>query len=352
MHKCVLDFFIFFISLSFFLVSHVSAQVYYVRENGNDANSCSTIQNPAQTTNAARQIQRAVDCVAQSGSGAGKEVRVFAGTYDSFGVPPSASGSATGGYLVIKANGTVDSYDAVQVNSTGIGGSFIANSHHVQFEGMIFDGLGNQPGSGIDIVAASFIRIINNTIRDTTGNCIAGGGENDAVATDWEIIGNHLHHCGLTGFGHGMYIRGFTQDVLIDNNLIEDIPGWGLHLYGIPSGFHLARFTISNNVVRRNKGAGIGCMGFADITDQYCDVFNNTITDNTGLAGIVIVGVPNASVYNNTLYGNTGGITHDYTDHFVAKNNIIDQSGDCFYKIVPQSTNINETISDNMCGTQ
>src|SRR5262245_8570370 len=90
----------FLLAFIFLLFSSPAWAVYYVKATGSDGNSCTAIQtDPGNTP--ARSIQRALNCVAQSGSGAGKEIRIYAGSYVTFSVPVAASGSATGGYLLI-----------------------------------------------------------------------------------------------------------------------------------------------------------------------------------------------------------------------------------------------------------
>jgi parallel beta-helix repeat protein len=100
-----------------------------------------------------------------------------------------------------------------------------------------------------------------------------------------------------------------TEDALIDNNLIEDGAGWGIHVYGLGTNdpLQLARITISNNVVRNNASTGIGCLGvYADTGDNYCQIFNNTV-DHNAVLGIWTGKNRATAVYDNNVSQNGAG---------------------------------------------
>ena len=312
------------LALSFLAISTSSASaVYYVKSSGSDAYSCPQIQDE---NTPARNIQRAVDCVAQTGSGAGKEIRVYSGSYLSFGIPQRASG-APGAYFLIRANPG----DTATIIDGALGeddfnidvSTDVDPTSYIHIEGLEVTTSNNQ-NAGFSIGSGSNIRISNNHIHHVGGNCIVAEGTHGL-----EISGNRMNQCGLRdesgiAWFHGIYLSGTTRDVVIDNNLIEDSPGWGIHVYGLGTTnapLQLARITISNNIVQNNGGAGIGCLGvYADTGDNYCDIYNNNISNN--VLGIWTAYNRSTAVYNNQFSHNgNGDIFYD------AESNVVGNVG-------------------------
>jgi parallel beta-helix repeat protein len=291
---------------SFFLVLSTSSAsaVYYVKSSGSDNYTCPEIQNE---NTPARNIQKAVDCVAETGSGAGEEIRVYSGSYLTFGIPQSASG-AEGAYLIIRANPG----DTATIDNGPLGDDFnidvstdVNPTSYIHIEGFEVT-TSNNLNAGFSIGYGSNIRIRNNHIHHTGVNCVHAESVHDL-----QLSGNWMHHCGLlrteNGGGHGVYLSGTTRDAVIDNNLIEDGEGWGIHVYGLGTGAQLARITISNNVVRNNASTGIGCLGvYADTEDNYCNIFDNTVINNAVL-GVWTAYNRATSVYNNNVSQNGAG---------------------------------------------
>jgi hypothetical protein len=295
------------LALSFLAISTSSASaVYYVKSSGSDAYSCFEIQNE---NTPARNIQRAVDCVAQAGSGAGEEIRVYSGSYLTFGIPQRASG-AEGKYLVIRANPG----DIATIINGPLGDDFnidvstdVNPTSYIHIEGFEVT-TNNSLNAGFSINYGNDIIIRNNHIHHTGGNCIVV-----RSTRNLEVTGNWIDHCGIrdeTGSsGHGVYLAARTEDALIDNNLIEDGAGWGIHVYGLGTNdpLQLARITISNNVVRNNASTGIGCLGvYADTGDNYCQIFNNTV-DHNAVLGIWTGKNRATAVYDNNVSQNGAG---------------------------------------------
>jgi hypothetical protein len=295
------------LALSFLAISTSSASaVYYVKSSGSDAYSCPQIQDE---NTPARNIQRAVDCVAQAGSGAGEEIRVYSGSYLTFGIPQRASG-AEGKYLVIRANPG----DIATIINGPLGDDFnidvstdVNPTSYIHIEGFEVT-TNNSLNAGFSINYGNDIIIRNNHIHHTGGNCIVV-----RSTRNLEVTGNWIDHCGIrdeTGSsGHGVYLAARTEDALIDNNLIEDGAGWGIHVYGLGTNdpLQLARITISNNVVRNNASTGIGCLGvYADTGDNYCQIFNNTV-DHNAVLGIWTGKNRATAVYDNNVSQNGAG---------------------------------------------
>jgi hypothetical protein len=295
------------LALSFLAISTSSASaVYYVKSSGSDAYSCFEIQNE---NTPARNIQRAVDCVAQAGSGAGEEIRVYSGSYLTFGIPQRASG-AEGKYLVIRANPG----DIATIINGPLGDDFnidvstdVNPTSYIHIEGFEVT-TNNSLNAGFSINYGNDIIIRNNHIHHTGGNCIVV-----RSTRNLEVTGNWIDHCGIrdeTGSsGHCVYFAARTEDAFIDNNLIEDGAGWGIHVYGLGTNdpLQLARITISNNVVRNNASTGIGCLGvYADTGDNYCQIFNNTV-DHNAVLGIWTGKNRATAVYDNNVSQNGAG---------------------------------------------
>ena len=319
--------------------------VYYVKPTGSDRNSCTAIQaDPGNTP--ARSIQRALDCVARAGSGAGKEVRIYAGSYVTFSIPAAASGSATGGYLLIRAN-PGDTVNVANTTAQTVISADLTPTSYIQVEGLSFSGTGFQ---GMSLNFGNNIRILNNIVTNTQ-TCIAVGN-----TTNLEISGNWLHHCAnnidSVSEGHGISLTGNSTDILIDNNLIEDVGnsdgGYGLFLYGLSTGSRLARITVSNNVLRRNAAYGIGCMG---VSGDYCKIYNNVVNNNA-TGGILISAVTNPLIYNNTIYGNIGtSIEYEYSSNTTIRNNIFYQNSRNAPAERTRRTNSGTIINTNLTGT-
>jgi hypothetical protein len=315
--------------------------VYYVSQNGigggtpgNDGFSCSAIQNPATP---ARQIQRAVDCVATSGTGAGKEVRVYTGTYNSF-IPTRNASGTVGNYLLIRPNpGDVATIlsgeDGTQLSNDATLTSYIQLGE--LGNGFILQGCIGLTGCGTPAQANSGvgIRVYGNEIRGAGGDAIFA-----TNSTGFEVRGNWIHHNGLSDVvvdgslltGHAVYISGTSDLTVIDGNLIEDHGskgGWGFHVYGGGTGSHVGRVTISNNVLRRVTVTAITCIGqeAASLPGNFCRVFNNTI-HTSGSYGISLIAARDGLVANNTVY-NTGGIYIERTSNPTVQNNIVTSGG-------------------------
>jgi parallel beta-helix repeat protein len=318
--------------------------IYYVKTTGSDSNSCTQIQSE---DTAARQIQRAVDCVAQSGSGAGKEVRVYAGAYNEFIPTNAASGSAGSGYLLIRPNRG----DTVIINIS-VNGIQLSNAEtltrYIQFgeigNGFIIQGGTTSANYGIGI------RIYGNEFRNAPGDGLhLSGGTNTEVRKNW------FHHNGLeTLFGltaHGIYAANDVNDLTIDGNLIEDHGnangGWGIHVYGGGTGSQIGRVTISNNTVRRIRATGIGCMFQSNtVSPNFCNIYNNTVTNTGGFGGIFVAGTPNSLIANNTLYNNVQGISYDSAANIQMRNNLLSNNGN---GIQTRDGGNSATMSNNLC---
>jgi parallel beta-helix repeat protein len=209
----------------------------------------------------------------------------------------------------------------------------------------------------------------DNYIHDNTQFGIAGGPANDILIKDNEIAHNNTSNsCGGTckgsaggtkivgstagtyrvtwtgnwvhdNLGAGIAQDGNTHNTTIDNNLVENNRGPGIH-------YELSwDAVISNNTVRNNNSLNLNksCYYRAQIdinTSQGLDIYGNTVSTGTGQNGICLASqnrglsspyptsLANVTVHNNTitmtgssttgLKGGTGNnITFDYDTYYV-----------------------------------
>jgi hypothetical protein len=326
--------------LSVLLVARVSwATTYYVATTGNDSNS-GTQSAPFKTINKAAKVVQA-----------GDTVRVLLGQYTVAG--SSDSGGLNSGILT-QANGT-DSSRIRYVSDIKWGAKIVSSGaydvwrnlgNYVDIEGfeVVGDSASNQ---GIDNYG-SFVRIIGNKVHGipattgcSNGNGGAGINNSNYSASDNDIIGNIVYDIGplpadglpVTSYcnlAHGIYssnLRGHIQ-----NNIVYRVAAFGIHLWhaannvvvsnnlafnngaktdegafvggGIvvgagdsPGGITLNKTTVSNNIIRNNRGNGINESGKTGLWNRFFNniLFGNginTISTKTGLASGTLTSDP------------------------------------------------------------
>lgn len=109
---------------------------------------------------------------------------------------------------------------------------------------------------------------------------------------------------GFTSRDHGIYINN-TGVVSVSRTTFQRIAGYGVHLYGTPSGAVVDGCTITDNgrVLQLDAGGGILMNGNGGHT-----INNNTITANHGYGGLVFYQAPSVGnvITNNVITGNFG----------------------------------------------
>ena len=301
------------------------ATTYYVATTGKDSNS-GTQSAPFKTINKAAKVVQA-----------GDTVRVLPGQY-------AAAGSSVHGILT-QANGTASSrirfvsdtkWDA-KIVSSGAYNVWSNTGNYVDIEG--FEVVGDSAANvGISNLG-SFVRIIGNKVHGipaTTGCSNGNGGagieHGNYSASDNDTIGNIVYDIGplpadglpvksYCNLAQGIYssnLRGHIQ-----NNIVYRVAAYGLHLWhaannvvisnnlsfnngaktasgfhgggaivgagDLPGGIILDNTTVSNNIIRNNRGFAIYEMGNTGSGNRFLNniIFrngNNTIMLQTGLA--------------------------------------------------------------------
>ena len=169
-----------------------------------------------------------------------------------------------------------------------------------------------------------------------TGNTVTGLGASildlyrpgillESTASGADISGITITGNTVTGFGtttvgtEAAGIRlatvqgsGVTSNITVTGNTVSG-NYIGLHLYGASTGLEI----YSNTMTANNMGVALQNSGTTDISSTF-DMFNNTITSNTGHGVRVIqTGAENITgakdIQYNTFSGNGVGITNDFT---------------------------------------
>ena len=271
----------------------------YVSTTGSDSNS-GTQSSPFKTILAASHAAQA-----------GTTVHVAAGTYYG-GFETTASGTASapihyvsdtkwGAIIVPGANSTSDT-------------AWDNRGAYVAIDGFQVDGTHYQSGTawtqGI-YSAGSYSVVENNNVHNiaqnastsSSGSAIALDGYYGATHID--AIANVVHDIGPAG---GSLIQGIYQATSgnVENNLVDNVSGYGIHLW------HDANHVnVVNNTVFNNHSGGI-LVGGGDFhttagPDDYNVVANNIVyaNANSGIAEWGSTGTHNVYTHNLS-YGNVG----------------------------------------------
>lgn len=251
--------------------SMASAQTYYVDATGSDSNTCAQAQvasTPKQT------ILAGLACVGSDGSN--KTVMVKAGTYtDVLTNLPSGSAQAM---FVLKCE--TDLACNLQAGAGNFSILMSVPTHYVTVRGFHF---GHSKGSALsasDFGVFHDIQFLNNewdgTISGSDAISISGG-------DDILIQGNLIHDIpGNAGYSHGIYLSSHTWRITIEHNQIYGCGAYGVHING---NFAYSPSTTTDHVVRFN-------------------LLHNNGTPNVNGSGIVAYDSTNIVIYGNLSYAN------------------------------------------------
>jgi parallel beta-helix repeat protein len=315
------------------------ASQYYVDKAGDDGNLCTSTGADACLTigGALAKMDPVTD-----GSGAGRTVTVYAGTYaESF----SQTGGTTGIHggdswaspFTIEANGS-DTVIIQPASGTNVLLFEDADVHHVIFDGIDIDGT-NVSGDVIKIAfdtagASHHIRFNDAVIVGDSGtaNCVLIDGGAAEVVDGNEFIDSEIHSCGNDANAeHGIFLDsddniitgctihgnagagiqvwnsngGLASNLTISHNKIYDNGNGGIILYDAPAA------EVFNNLIYENAANSSSSSGIRLNTDSDgALIYNNTVTDDAG-KGIWInsAGCSAAELINNIVYNNGSQIT-------------------------------------------
>ena len=350
--RCIGRAFSFFLPafIVFFLSLIATAQVnnYYVSPSGSDANDGSQTR-PWKT------IQHGID--SSSIGSQGVVIHVAAGTYSdihtvnacaytntNFCVDRSGPSASARFRVQCDAQWSVPSGSGCLLRGSALTG--VANiGNNVDVAG--FD-IGNVPGEIQGMVAvctnptangpcasANSTHFINNYVHDIAqtavdseghgagcpgSGAILGQQHHGSSLTDFRVIGNRVSHYANTAlspangggcrWAHGIYVN--TPGAMVQNNVVLDSSGYGIHYYSAP-----CNGVISNNTVVRSGisgivvaggdvcGSGVGKM---TITNNISDVSPNYGIQLGSLGGSA--GCTSSTpvlISNNITNGNAGG---------------------------------------------
>ena len=338
-----------------FLAMNAMATDYYVSPSGSDSNNGTSLSTPWQTLSHAND-----NFVLGSGvGGIGTTIHVQAGTYSTH-INPCGTGYAA---ICATRGGTAGARLVWQCDAPNYGCVLSSaailvtgqNAHHIDFKGfgltsplsstgfIMQCGTAYGPDSGS--TGCVSIHLIGNYFHDFgTALCSKAGVITSAIGTaatiaagqqipvvDFQLIGNRVNNVGDNAhaatypngcqFYHGMYLPGGKNpgDLIVQNNIISNVIGWGIHFYHTP-----CNAVITNNLLVHNGRGGI-LVQLYPAGDPACPngyghniVSNNIIIDNcilshapcpapTEYAGISDSATisTNPSYYdNNLLFGN------------------------------------------------
>jgi parallel beta-helix repeat protein len=328
-----------------------TGNTYYVATTGTDSNSCGQAQSSSAPK---RTINAGISCLAS-----GDTLMIKAGTYtDSLQDANIPGGADWGSPTIIRNFGT----DAVRIKPTT--GIFVlslssANQHHIEFNGLIFDG--SDPAMTNTVVKitwsgasetnyAHHIRFRNceflsrpdpNQSGHYVGNGILGGAGPNGDGL--ELIGNNFHNV-----EYALYWGG--ANALVERNWLHDGAGYGFHFYSQSTN------AIDNTIVRYNRienwGTSLQCSAailFSHGNNQ--EAYNNIITGQGGPCGTGIqldYGANGPKIYNNTIYRNNGpGVSiGSGSTSAVVKNNIVFSNGSTMIDLGSGTVKSNNFTSD------
>ena len=260
----------------------ILGKVYYVATDGSDSNPGTEDQPWETIQHAAGRLQ------------AGEGVLIRGGTYTvTVSISPKYSGNPNNGYITFKAYPGKDEPPVVlQGDGSTYDGIFLGGDSYIIIEGLTIRGF----YQGIACQAPGHHIIIRNNIVEynlKSGISSAGHVEGTKNACDYLTIeGNVVHHNGYyedgapatgpgEGTGSGININPggnpyvFDTDyshfhsVIRGNRVYHNIDGTGDHLEGhgiiIDRGGNLPPFLIENNVVFDNGGKGIHLYGAQNV---------------------------------------------------------------------------------------
>jgi parallel beta-helix repeat protein len=328
------------------LESRVVLSTYYVSTTGNDS-AAGTSAAPFAT------LQNAVSHLAP-----GDILNVESGSYAGFIVGWDGPGESVYGTIA----GTAGKPITIQADPAASPGSVIINSHnrytavgidlepgcnYVTLNGLTIQNDGSVTKAGI-LATGNNDSITNNTVTGVHGFGIIVDNANNALIQGNTVTGT----LGTNTQGHGIYVSGSSDGVIVRGNVIHDNGYIGIHVNGDLSEGGIGLVThalIEGNVIYNNGQNGINADGLANSV-----IRNNLIYGYHGY-GICLYQIDAASgssnnvIVNNTIVGTLSGssaalnILNASTGNTVLNNILLGGDGNA-YEIAADS--ISGFVSD------
>lgn len=288
---------------------------YYVSKTGSDAHACSTTDSAG--TNKLT-ILGGIGCLSF-----GDTLRVHGGTYneritDATVISHGGGTWATATQIFPYAGETV-----LQNGSWGFGGSsenwiILGDSSGT----WIIDGTGSVANSdgmflwdfGVSTSKPHHIRLTNLEIR----NWKNGDANNHPAcvhadaADNLEIVNNLIHDCGTNTGSQGDHKHGIYgskgANMLIGNNQIYNVTGYGVHLYNGATG-GMTNAVIKNNLIHDTGQAtnlNPSTFGILAGNGSGHQIYNNVVYHNGGGIDVSYGSPSQIKIWNNTFYQNNG----------------------------------------------
>jgi len=199
---------------------------------------------------------------------------------------------ALAGDTVFVANGTYAGFDFRNKNGTA--------ANRVVFQAMGVNVLINQSGpirsDGINIENADYVTVDGFIVNGMPGN---GNGVR-VVTSDFCVVRN----CSCDGNAERGIFTGFTDDILIENNVCTNsVDEHGIYVSN-SSDRPIVRFNTcyGNNNIGIHFNGDLSAGGDGIISDAL--VYGNILYDNGQAAGINMDGLLNPLVFNNLIFNN------------------------------------------------
>jgi hypothetical protein len=262
---------------------------YYVSVDGSDTTGDGSLARPWAT------IEKADEALTLGPDGT--VVHVLAGTYDMGDFYTNTSGAA-GARLVFRSE---ERWGARLVDTT-----WLSRGDYVDIVGFEF--------TGSQILAIEFwgvfSRVLGNYVHDIGSGCQSTGAlvtppNEYPYSHDNEISGNVVVRVsvGTTNCNqyHGIYLAG--PRMIARNNIVAEVPGWGIHTW-----HYVSDVIVENNTILNNRQGGI-IIGNGDIdpSDPYYDLGPHEIADSTIANNLVVNnGIGGDAHFGIEEYGNIG----------------------------------------------
>jgi parallel beta-helix repeat protein len=262
---------------------------YYVSADGSDTTGDGSLALPWKT------IAKADEALSLGPDGT--VVHVLPGTYEPGDFYTTSSGAA-GARLVFRSE---ERWGARLIDT-----SWLSMGDYVDIVGFEF--------TGSQILAIEFwgiySRVLGNYVHDIGSGCQSTGAlvtppNEYPYSHDNEISGNIVLRVsvGTTNCNqyHGIYLAG--PRMIARNNIVADVPGWGIHTW-----HYVSDVIVENNTIFNNRQGGI-IIGNGDIdpSDPYYDLGPHEIANSTIANNLVVNnGIGTDAHYGIEEYGNIG----------------------------------------------
>jgi parallel beta-helix repeat protein len=276
MNKKLLLIIFFFIPASLIFPQNV----YFVSNNGNNANNGLSIDSAFET------LQYAADIVS-----AGDSVITLPGNYSGFDLRTNGTQNSKIVFKAYDNNVIIDNPNSI--TNDGIN---VEEANWITIDGF---NVINQPRAGIRIAVSDFVTIKNNTCNSNGRWGIFTGFTNDI------LIENNT--CSYSGTEHGIYVSNSGDRPIVRNNTCFENNGCGIQLNAdVSQGGDgiISNAVIEGNILHDNCYNGGSAINLDGVQESV--IYNNLLYNNhsTGIALFMIDGAEgskNDKVYNNTI---------------------------------------------------